>query len=770
MPQWPPIGPDQAEFRDSSIAPGAADCDSDPLSAMTPRFNIFFRWFAKRFFRHFELADDTVAMLRDIESRGAVVYVMRYSSRLDYFLFNTLFQRHGLRLSRFANGFRFYYYRPLLEAARTSFRRQRGRSREIVRGNERDYVRRVVDAGESAFLFLRTARFRSFLRGPRRQHRDELDLLQEIVRLGWDSKRQVFVVPLAIFWRKGPRAESRFLNLSYGALTRPSDLAKVSSFLANYRSLSVKTGEPIDVSGFIAEHRAEGQARVARKIRRSLLIYLYREEKAVVGPTLRPPHRVLQEIMADPRVEAAIRERAELGRRSSRTRARADAEKMFFEIAANMNSTFLAALGAAVGWVFRRIFSSIDVVGLETVAEHAKRHPIVLVPSHRSYFDFLIVSWLFLGNFLVPPHIYARENMAFGPFGFLFRRAGAFFARASFDDPLYKEVFRSYVNYLVREGFTQEFFIEGGRSRTGKSMAPRMGMLSWDVDAFLQSARRDLFFVPVAITYERLVEESSMVDELGGGAKARESMLGLMRARNFLRGRFGSAHLCFGKPISLADELGDRRERFVGPSSELQQEEKRAFVDQLGHRIVERINWSVVANATSVASSVILGFPHRGLRRDQLVTHMRDIVSLLRLQNVRMTGPLESDGGEFQESITFLLKSDLLKSAADPAGEILYFDESRRRALDLYRNTIVHFLAAPSFMARLLLSGATQKELREASSFWQDLLYREYFTLREETSADPTEAFVLHSQRMGWISQPGSHSEPGLGSGILESK
>ena len=755
MPERPPsaLDPPQGEFRDppqSQSAPeGVAACDSDPLSAMTPRFNVFFRWFANRFFRHFELAADTVATLRELESRGSVVYVMRYSSRLDYFLFNSLFQRQGLRLSSFANGLRFYYYRPLLTAVRTTLRRPRRRSSEEVRSSERDHLRRAVGAGESLFLFLRTARFRSFLRGSRTRRQDELDLLQEVVRLAWDSQRQVFVVPLAIFWRKGPRAESRFLNLSYGSLTRPSDLAKVSGFLANYRSLSVKTGEAIDIASFIAEHREEGLARVARKVRRSLFIYLYREEKVVEGPTLRPRYRVLREIMQAPRVEAAIRERAKGKRRAGS--ARAEAEKMFFEIAANMNSTILAVLAAAVGWVFRRMFAGLEVVGLETVAEHAKRHPIVLVPSHRSYFDFLILSWLFYSNFLVPPHIYARDNMTFGPFGFLFRRVGAFFARGSFDDPLYKEVFRAYVAYLVREGFTQEFFIEGGRSRTGKSMAPRMGMLSWDVDAFLQSARRDLFFVPVAITYERLVEEVSMVEELSGGVKTKETMLGLVRARKYLQGRFGTAHLCFGEPISLADELGDLRELFVGPAADQQLEAKRAFVDRLGHRIVERINWAVIANATSVAASVILGFPHRGLRREQLVTHMRDTVSLLQLQGVRMTSALESDSGDFQESISFLLKSDLLKLAADPAGEILYFDESRRRALDLYRNTIVHFLCAPSFMARLLLAGASQKELSEEASFWQDLLYQEYFTPRGEGSLDPTETFVLHFERMGWI-------------------
>ena len=124
-----------------------------------------------------------------------------------------------------------------------------------------------------------------------------------------------------------------------------------------------------------------------------------------------------------------------------------------------------------------------------------------------------------------------------------------------------------------------------------------------------------------------------------------------------------------------------------------------------------------------------------------------------------MTGALQSDSGDFQESISFLLKSDLLKATPDPAGEILYFDESRRRALDIYRNTIVHFLAAPSLMARRLLVGTTQKELGEATSFWQELLYQEYFTPRDESPADALEAFLLHFQRMGWIAiHGGPHS------------
>ena len=306
------------------------------------------------------------------------------------------------------------------------------------------------------------ARLGGWLRGRRAALEEgtrELDLLEEVVSGVWGSDQRVFLVPLALFWRKGPRARRRFLNLFYGAQTRPSDLAKVSSFLTTYRGLHVKVGEPIDLCSFIAQRREQGPHAVARTVRRSILSFLYREEKVVEGPTLQPLHRVQDAVVEDPRVGRAIRERAE-SRHVPIERARAEAGKMFREMAANMDSVFLAALNAIAGFVMRRLFAGIEVNGLEKVAEYAKHHPLILVPSHRSYFDFVIVSSLFYGHHLVPPHIAARENMAFGPFGFIFRRCGAFFLRRSFDDPLYKEVFRAYVAHLIREGFTQEFFIE----------------------------------------------------------------------------------------------------------------------------------------------------------------------------------------------------------------------------------------------------------------------------------------------------------------------
>src|SRR5262245_61016061 len=140
---------------------------ADPLSAMAERFNLFFRSFAKRFFGHFDLDDATVARLRELEAAGTVVYVMRYASRLDYFLFNVLFLREGLRLSSFANGIRFWYYRPFWEALRILWRRPRGVPQDIELVRTREHARDLTLDGASFFLFLRTASLRAQLRSRR---------------------------------------------------------------------------------------------------------------------------------------------------------------------------------------------------------------------------------------------------------------------------------------------------------------------------------------------------------------------------------------------------------------------------------------------------------------------------------------------------------------------------------------------------------------------------------------------------------------------------
>ncbi len=178
---------------------------------------------------------------------------------------------------------------------------------------------------------------------------------------------------------------------------------------------------------------------------------------------------------------------------------------------------------------------------------------------------------------------------------------------------------------------------------------------------------------------------------------------------------------------------------------------RRAFVAELGNRIVERINARSAANATSVAAAVFLGAARPGLLHHDLCNRMRELVELLRVCGAELTPALEADLPDFGDSVAFLKRSDLIESLEDERGEILYFDDAKRRALDIYRNSILHFLAPASFMARRLRSPATRDELHDDLAFWADLFYHEFFVPTEQALGAQFDATLRHFERSGMV-------------------
>jgi glycerol-3-phosphate O-acyltransferase len=204
-------------------------------------------------------------------------------------------------------------------------------------------------------------------------------------------------------------------------------------------------------------------------------------------------------------------------------------------------------------------------------------------------------------------------------------------------------------------------------------------------------------------------------------------MLGLLRARKYLQRRFGSVHVSFGEPISLSGALGRDRQAFEAlvrgridePEVRAELEaRKRDFVSRLGHALVERIGLATVANATSVAALVLLGGSRTGMLRDELVAGVNESVELLRLKGVRLTQVFEHDLPDFRESIAFLERSELVRTRLDHRGEIVYFEEENRVALDIYRNGVAHFFVIPSILARAVLQGLDGSRVGETLEVW----------------------------------------------------
>jgi len=711
-----------------------------------PRFSWAIDALCKRLFESIRIAPSAVDHVRDLAQRGAVVYVMRQRSLVDYLLVTYVLMREGLPVPELVNDLSLFWLRPVSHIGRGMWRRLRRlmRPRELLAFEHRDRCTRLVAQGRPVLIFLRGRVPRVPLLFFRRRRalqraRTGSDYLRAIVHDQWNSGAEVSLVPVAVLRGRGMRRkESRLATLVYSLQEVPGEIRRLVSLLWNLRETSINLGVEVDLRDITRQYHREGEERIVRRITRALQIFLYREERVVWGPQLLPKRQARQRALQDEEVRAVI-SRLAMTRGQPESQLWRQAERYFDEMAANFHGIYFSFLEFVFNRIWPRLFQGFEYTGLDRVLECMKQHPVVLLPCHRSHFDYLILSYLFHLNYLSPPHIAAGINLSFWPLGPLFRGAGAYFIRRSFDDnEVYKAVFRSYLKFLIREGYTQEFFIEGGRSRTGKILTPKLGMLSAVVDAFTQGVRRDLFLVPVSIHYGRVVEEDAYQEELGGGEKEPESLGGLVRARRVLSRRHGTVDITFAEPISLNEALGERKEVFRQRRDEETLERKRRFVQKLGFRLLRAVNEGAVAGATSLSATVLLGLPHRACRLDDFVTRARALARYLRARGVRFTASLvRNDDGEFRENLGFLESGGLIQRLASEARSVIYVPGEKRLALDFYKNNTIHFFLLPALLLDAMARGLRGDALRDDVSWWLDFLRWEFpLPERDELAAE----------------------------------
>jgi glycerol-3-phosphate O-acyltransferase/nucleoside-diphosphate-sugar epimerase len=284
--------------------------------------------------------------------------------------------------------------------------------------------------------------------------------------------------------------------------------------------------------------------------------------------------------------------------------------------------------------LWRRLYTAlhIDEQGLQRVREAIKKAPVVLIPTHRSYLDFLILSYVFFAFDLPMPRIAAGEDfLSVFIVRWIFKNCGAFFLRRTFDgDALYWAVFAEYVEQLVIEHDPVEFFIEGKRSRSGKSLHPKLGMLNMTMQPFLDRKVPDLQIVPISISYDKVLEGELYTQEMMGESKAKESLNGLMRASKVLRMKWGSINVVFAPPISAKqyteDFIANRVEppRSIAPGSPLpdpyaNENDRRDLLHTLSYEIVAVLDKNIVITSTAIVATVLLA-GRRGISKDELIS------------------------------------------------------------------------------------------------------------------------------------------------------
>jgi glycerol-3-phosphate O-acyltransferase len=389
----------------------------------------------------------------------------------------------------------------------------------------------------------------------------------------------------------------------------------------------------------------------------------------------------------------------------SQAKAWRKAHDMVMEIAADYSHPVVRSASFLLSNFWNKLYDGIAMHHFDKARAAAPGHEVVYVPCHRSHTDYLLMSYQLHVSGVVVPHIAAGVNLNLPVIGPILRRGGAFFLRRSFKgNALYSVLFNEYVAQLIDRGVPMEYFIEGGRSRTGRLLAPRAGMLVMTVRAFLRAPRRPVLFQPVYIGYEKLMEGKSYIGELSGKPKEKESLLGLLRGLKVLRQRYGHVALNFGEPIELNPLLdaaaSDWRTSTAHPDAK--PEWLGRVVDDLAERIQININRAADVNPINLLALALLATPKHAMAENDLLAQLELMKALL--EELPYSDRVTLTSMDPAGIIAYGEQMAWIRRVRHPLGDVLVTEDEQAVLLSYFRNNVLHLTATAAWVACCFLN------------------------------------------------------------------
>ena len=534
-----------------------------------------------------------------------------------------------------------------------------------------------------------------------RTHSDSLARLLDAHRK--DPALDVQLVPVSIFVGRAPDKQSGWFSVLFSEnWAIVGRFRRLLAILLNGRDTQVQFAPPVALREIVDEGAREGldPERTVRKLSRVLRTHFRRIREAVIGPDLSTRRLLADKVLSSPSVLEAIADQA---RRDNGNTADAwrKAHAYVWEIAADYSHPVVRSLSSMLTPVWNRIYRGVLVHHLDELKANAPGHEVVYVPCHRSHMDYLLLSYLLYTRGIVPPHIFAGINLNLPVIGTILRKGGAFFARRSFrGNALYSAVFREYMAQLVAGGYSIEYFIEGGRSRTGRLLPPKGGTLAMTVRGYLRQPTRPVLFQPVYIGYEKLMEGNSYLDELTGKPKQKESVWQLLTGiPKVLRSNYGQVVVNFGEPIRLNDVLAEHAPDWEGRT--LADDQKPAWladtVGALANRIQVNVNRAADVNPVNLLAMALLSTPKHAMGEADLLAQIA--LSKKLLDELPYSTHVTVTPHTPEEIVAHGEEIGMLARTPHPLGDVLGVDGDTAVLLSYFRNNVLHLFVAAAWIA-----------------------------------------------------------------------
>jgi glycerol-3-phosphate O-acyltransferase len=562
--------------------------------------------------------------------------------------------------------------------------------------------------------------------------------------------------PLRVVWRpraRGGRHEARLADLL--RLGDPRDPGRLREHFVLRRAperVFIVAGEPATASALRERWREKAVADtgatvgLAEFVVRQADLVLDIAERRLRGARYKVPRFVREDILSRPAFRGELRRlAAALGRPYAYVLREATADLR--EIAAT-HSPFVIDLVVQF-WrrMYRRGYAEVlrfEPAQLEQIRALSQQHPVVFLPTHKSNLDHGVLQTLLHDHGLPPNHTAGGINMNFFPVGPLVRRAGVFFIRRSFkDDEVYKLVLRHYVDYLIEKRFPLEWYIEGGRSRSGKLLPPRFGLLAYVVDAYRRGKSEDVALVPVSICYDQISDVSDYAAEQLGAEKEREGFFWFVRFLRRLGRRYGRIVVRFGEPLSLRAALGA-----PDPAAAPDPDQHSLALQKIAFELCVRINRATPITPISLVCLALLGRGDRALSVDEMLVALANLVAYVQRRGLPTSEEITLDTpAGVRQTLDLLVENGLLERFDEGPDTVWGIKRGMHLSAAYYRNTVIHYFV-PGAIAELALLRAAEDDVRhryrefeEEALRLRDLLKFEFFftdkeRFREELAAE----------------------------------
>ncbi|WP_425491841.1 glycerol-3-phosphate 1-O-acyltransferase PlsB [Luteimonas saliphila] len=532
---------------------------------------------------------------------------------------------------------------------------------------------------------------------PKKTHSESLARLLDAHRE--DPALDVQLVPVSIFVGRSPDKASGWFSVLFSEnWAIVGRFRRLLSILLNGRDTLVQFAAPVSIRDLLAEDLPP--ERTVRKLSRVLRTHFNRLREAIIGPDLSTRRLLIDKVLASQPVKEAIADKARRDG-SSPEEAWKAAHAMAYEIAADYSHPVVRSASFLLTAVWNRIYRGVLVHHLDQLKAVAPGNEVVYVPSHRSHMDYLLLSYLLYTKGIVPPHIVAGINLNLPVIGPLLRRGGAFFIRRSIrGSALYSAVLAEYVAQLIAGGYSIEYFVEGGRSRTGRLLQPKGGMIAMTLRAYLRQPSRPVLFQPVYIGYEKLMEGNSYLDELSGKPKEKESIWALLWSiPKVLRQNYGQVVVNFGEPIPLAALLAEHATEWDGRP--LDDEDKPDWlshtVDAAAQHIQVNINRAADVNPINLLALALLSTPKHAMGEGDLLAQIE--LSKTLLAEVPYSERVTVTPHSPREIVAHGEEIGVLRRVAHPLGDVFSVGDDDAVLLSYFRNNVLHLFTASAWIA-----------------------------------------------------------------------